>query len=95
MAGQGSRAAAEIEHPLPASDRRPEEGNALWNEEEIALVASLPVMLFVALAEIAHAEPTAASCPSEAIVFRRPSSSVISGLNPRICLARVMSGCRT
>ena len=38
--------------------------------------------------------PTAASWPSDSI-FRRPSSNEISGCQPRICFARVMSGCRT
>ena len=92
---QRARAAAEVEHALPAADRRHEERDALGDEDEVALVASLAVVLFVALAETAHAEPTAASCPSDAIVLRRPSSSAISGSQPRICFARVMSGWRT
>ncbi len=89
---QRARAAAEVEHALPAADRRNQEGNTLRDEDEVALVSPLTVVLFVALAEVRHAEPTAASLPSDAIVRRRPSSSSISGSQPRICLARVMSG---
>ena len=37
----------------------------------------------------------AGSLPSDASVRRRPSSSDTSGSQPRSCLARVMSGCRT
>ena len=92
---QRARAAAEVEHALPATDRGLEERDALGDEDEVALVSSLAVVLFVAFAERAHAEPTAASCPSDAIVLRRPSSSAISGAQPRICFARVMSGWRT
>ncbi len=89
---QRPRAAAEVEHALPGADRRLEVRDALGDEDEVAFVTSLAVVLFVALGEIAHAEPTAASCPSAAIVLRRPSSRAISGCHPRICFARVMSG---
>ena len=89
---QRTRPATEVEDALPGADRRLEQRNALGDEDEVALVTSLPVVLFVTLAERAHAEPTAAPCPSEAIVLRRPSSSAISGSQPRICFARVMSG---
>ena len=92
---QRARAAAEVEHALPAADRLDEQRDALGDEDEVALVSSLAMVLFVAVAERAHAEPTAASCPSDAIVLRRPSSSAISGSQPRICFARVMSGWRT
>ncbi len=87
-----SRAAAEVEHPLAAPDRGLEERDALRHEDEVALVPALPMMLFVALAEIGHAELTAASWPSEAIVRRSPSSSSTSGSQPSSCFARVMSG---
>ena len=90
-----ARAAAEVEDALATPDRRDDQRDALGDEDEVALVPSLAMVLFVALAEIRHAEPTAASCPSEAIVLRRPSSSGISGAHPRICFARVMSGWRT
>ena len=93
--GERARATAEVEHTLAAADGRDEERDALGHEDEVALVSSLAVVLFVAFAERAHAEPTAAPCPSEAIVLRRPSSSAISGPQPRICFARVMSGRRT
>ena len=93
--GQRARAAAEVEHAFPLPDRLDEQRDALGNEDEVALVSSLAVVLFVAVAERAHAEPTAASCPSDAIVLRRPSSSAISGAQARICFARVMSGWRT
>ena len=86
--------AAEVEDALATPDRRDDQRDALGDEDEVAFVPSLAMMLFVALLE-AHAEPTAASCPSEAIVLRRPSSSGISGAHPRICFARVMSGWRT
>ena len=89
---QRARAAAEVEDALAPPDRGLEERNALGNEDEVALVAAFSVVLFVALAEIGHAEPTAAPRPSDAIVRRRPSSSSISGSQPRICFARVMSG---
>jgi len=96
VTGQRPRATAEIENPLPAPDRRLEERDPLGHEDELAFGTSLAVMLLVAVGElVGHAEPTAASCPSEAIVRRRPSSSATSGSHPRICLARVMSGCRT
>ena len=80
---------------LPCPIALDEERDALGDEDEVALVSSLAMVLFVALAERAHAEPTAASCPSDAIVLRRPSSSAISGFHARICFARVMSGWRT
>ena len=95
VARQRAGAAAEVEYPLPAADGRLEQRDPLGDEDEVALATSLSVMLLVALGELAHAEPTAASCPSEAIVLRRPSSSAISGCQPRICFARVMSGWRT
>ena len=94
VARQRSRAATEVEHALPTPDRGLEERDPLRNEDELAFGTAFPMVLFVALLQ-AHAELTAASCPSEAIVRRRPSSSGISGSQPRICLARVMSGCRT
>ena len=90
--GQRARAAPEVEDALPAPDRRPEERDALGDEDEVALVAPLPMVLLVPLAERAHAEPTGASWPSEAIVRRRPSSSSTSGPQPRSWRARVMSG---
>ena len=80
---------------FPRADGRDEQRDALGDEDEVALVSALAMVLFVAVAERAHAEPTAASCPSDAIVLRRPSSSAISGAQPRICFARVMSGWRT
>ena len=39
---------------LPAPDRRDEQRDALGNEDEVALVPSLAMVLFVALAEVAH-----------------------------------------
>ena len=107
--GQRARAAAEVEHALPAADRLDEERDPLGDEDEVALVAAFAVVLFVALAEVAHGgrgggkkapkgedRADGASCPSDAIVrLRRPSSSAISGSQPRICFARVMSGWRT
>ena len=93
--GERTGATAEVQHTLPAANGRNEERNALGHEDEVALASSLAVVLFVAFAERAHAEPTAAPCPSDAIVLRRPSSSAISGPQARACLARVMSGRRT
>ena len=98
---------ANVEDPLPFGDESFDAvvagelfehlqfPDALGDEDEVAFVPSLAMVRFVALAEIRHAEPTAASCPSEAIVLRRPSSNGISGAHPRICFARVMSGWRT
>ena len=51
---QRARAAAEVEHALPVADRRLEQRDALGDEDEVALVTSLAVVLFVALAEIGH-----------------------------------------
>ena len=93
--GERARTTAEVEHALPAANGGDEERDTLGNEDEVAPVSSLAVVLFVAFAERAHAEPTAAPCPSEAIVLRRPFSSAISGSHPRICFARMMSGLRT
>ena len=95
VARQRAGTAAEVEHALSGADGRDEQRDALGDEDEVALVSALAMVLFVAVAERAHAEPTAASCPSDAIVLRRPSSSAISGAQPRICVARVMSGWRT
>ena len=91
---QRPRPAAEIEHALPTADRLHEERDPLGDEDEVALVTTLAMVRFVAFAEIGHAEPTALR-PSDAIVRLRPSSSAISGSQPRICCARVMSGWRT
>src|SRR5262249_30913185 len=95
MQCQRSRAAAEVQDALSGPDRGDEERHTLGYEDEVALVAALAVVFLVALSERAHAEPTAASCPSDSMVLRSPSSSAISGFQPRICFARVMSGCRT
>src|SRR5262249_6186924 len=92
---QCTRATPEVEDPLAAADRGHEQGDALRNEDEVALATSFTVMFLVALAKRAHVEPTAALRPSEAIVLRSPSSSEISGSQPRIWRARVMSGWRT
>ena len=49
--GQRTRAAAEVEHPLPRPDRGDEERDALGHEDEVAVVAPLAMVLLVALAE--------------------------------------------
>ena len=96
VAGQRPGATAEVEDSLPTPDRSLEERDPLGNEDELTVGAPLAVVFLVASGElVGHAEPTTASWPSEAIVRRRPSSSAISGSQPRICLARVISGCRT
>ena len=61
MLRQRTGPAAQIEHALSAADRRLEHGNALGDEDEVTFVPAFPVMLFVALADRAHEELTAAS----------------------------------
>lgn len=53
--GQRARPAAEIEYALSATNRSLEDWNPLGDEDEVAVVASLPVVLFVPLAEVGHA----------------------------------------
>jgi hypothetical protein len=45
MAGQRARAARKVEHTLPPADRSLEERNTLDDEDELALSATLPIML--------------------------------------------------
>src|SRR5207244_10178565 len=65
VARQRARAASEVEHPLAGPDRSLEQRDPLGDEDEVAFVATLAVMGLVPLAEITHAEPPAASWPSE------------------------------
>ena len=43
---------------------------------------------------VAKRRPAESRNPSDPSMRRRPSSRAISGSQPRICFARVMSGCR-
>ena len=58
---QRAGSATEVEHSPSAADRRLKHGDALGNEDEVTFVPACPVMLFVALADRAHEELTAAS----------------------------------
>ena len=51
VARQRAGTAAEVEHALPAADRRDEQRDALGDEDEVALVSALAMVLFVAVAE--------------------------------------------
>ncbi len=58
VARQRSGAAAEVEHALAAADGLPEERDPLRNEDEVALVPPLPVMLLVPTPEVLGHSPT-------------------------------------
>ena len=81
-----------LPRPIAAWKQR----GTLGNEDEVTFVPARPVMLFVALADGEFTQSWRQPRePSEAMVRRKPSSSWTSGSQPRICCARVMSGCRT
>ncbi len=72
---------------LALPDRLLEERDSLGDEDEVAGVSALAVVRLVQLAEErAHVALTAASWPSEAMVFLKPSSSSTSGCQPSSCL---------